>query len=557
MDSIKVENIYEIIKDSPIRKKLKSEDDLYFNTKLREKTIEIENNIKNLIEIKNKPLKIVVVGEVKSGKSTFINALLHKNISEMDVLESTSSIIEIIYSKHEEVIQKDNIKRIYTNTEDLKNMYIVDTPGIKSINQNNESKTLEYIQKTDLIIFFIDGTHLGQEDILKELDLISMYKKPLFIVINKADLIEDSEKEIMDYAYNEYGLYTEDIFYISSYREYQENIDFKNNIDDNIYGYNKLRENFIKLRYYIKEIYFNEDRIKEKSIGTSLEAIIKKDIKLNEEYLKSMYIIREEIKRYKNLLLDKEEYINTRMEHEIKKWIKMIFFRKELQEIKEDLNNIERYIRKEYIDSIVNEKKEVLDKLFYGEWTNAILEMDCQKDENILEINDDLYKNSIKQIPTFDIDIEEDIKLDDIITTISQGAMIGAASGGIASIYAAGFGSSAASVTIGSAIMTYCPPFLLVGTLASAMGKIAYTKVKTQNQSKELIKDVELFIQNLKYSILEEFNKSYITCSQNIVNTVKIDFMKNMKIKVDDIDLEVFCIDIEKYIEKLNTISIQ
>ena len=39
---------------------------------------------------------LVVVGEVKAGKSTFINALLGERILPTDILQSSSAVIEII-----------------------------------------------------------------------------------------------------------------------------------------------------------------------------------------------------------------------------------------------------------------------------------------------------------------------------------------------------------------------------------------------------------------------------------------------------------------------------
>ena len=49
--------------------------------------------------VKENKYKIAVTGEVKSGKSTFINALLKKEILPSDVLQTTSAIVEIFKSE--------------------------------------------------------------------------------------------------------------------------------------------------------------------------------------------------------------------------------------------------------------------------------------------------------------------------------------------------------------------------------------------------------------------------------------------------------------------------
>ena len=47
-------------------------------------------NIKALESSQYKPLNIAIVGEVKSGKSSLLNALLGKEISKVDVLEAST-----------------------------------------------------------------------------------------------------------------------------------------------------------------------------------------------------------------------------------------------------------------------------------------------------------------------------------------------------------------------------------------------------------------------------------------------------------------------------------
>lgn len=58
--------------------------------------IQIGENIrKQADKIRNEVFNLMVLGEAKSGKSTFINAFLGKEIVPMDVLQCTSAIIEI------------------------------------------------------------------------------------------------------------------------------------------------------------------------------------------------------------------------------------------------------------------------------------------------------------------------------------------------------------------------------------------------------------------------------------------------------------------------------
>ena len=60
-----------------------------------ERCLEEANLLREKVDTK---LKLVFVGEVKSGKSTLINRLVGRKVSPTNVLEVTSTIFEIHYS---------------------------------------------------------------------------------------------------------------------------------------------------------------------------------------------------------------------------------------------------------------------------------------------------------------------------------------------------------------------------------------------------------------------------------------------------------------------------
>ena len=82
------------------------------------------------------PFMFVVVGEVKAGKSSFINALLgaEKEICKVAPMPMTDTIQQIIYGPEEqEVFINPFFKRIFNPSEILKEIAIVDTPGTNTI----------------------------------------------------------------------------------------------------------------------------------------------------------------------------------------------------------------------------------------------------------------------------------------------------------------------------------------------------------------------------------------------------------------------------------------
>ena len=57
----------------------------------------LEQLQKDVESVRNDIFRLMIVGEAKSGKSTFINAYLGKHILPMDVKQCTSAIVEIRY----------------------------------------------------------------------------------------------------------------------------------------------------------------------------------------------------------------------------------------------------------------------------------------------------------------------------------------------------------------------------------------------------------------------------------------------------------------------------
>lgn len=482
--------IYEIketLFNSPIRQKLSQKEVVPFKDIVFENLNEQIENIKALESSQYKPLNIAIVGEVKAGKSSLLNALLGKEISKVDVLEATSSVIEVVYGENTDVSESEDLTRISLDIDYLKKINIVDTPGLKSITQSNEKKTIDYIKYADLILFVIDATHLGQEDTIEALDLLSEYNKPIIGVVNKCDLLIENRSEILDYITGEYGIYIDRFFMISSSLEYQHKMSKKTiakSTDLIVSNYTELRENFRKLTDYIEGIYENSNDTKHKSIKTSIEGIIQKDIIVHNDYNKSIDVLLDELKKYERLLQNKKDYIKEKMEFEINDWIDRIFLSDEVKRIKNDINYANIYINESYLTDLINSKKNELNDLYFKEWSTCLKEVSDEMDDDIKRyINDIAYKNELLDTPTFKLDSEK-TDINSILATIGTGAILGATSGGVISIYSATLGNYATSLTLGGAIMTYLPPLLIAGTISGAVGKVIYDKVLDDRKSK-------------------------------------------------------------------------
>ncbi|MGL5345816.1 MAG: dynamin family protein [Peptostreptococcaceae bacterium] len=560
MDNIK-KNIYEIkelVLKSPLRERLSNSENIPYKDLIENNLNTVIENIKNLEENKKESINIVIVGEVKAGKSSLLNAILGQEISVVDVLESTSGIIEVSYNKNTYTKKIGDITQVKLDNELLKKVNIIDTPGLKSITTRNEQKTLNYIKQADIILFVLDGTHLGQEDILEALDIIAQCRKTIVGIINKADLLGDNKEETMEYAIEEYGLYIDNFFLISSYLEYQDKISKyakAKSTDLTISNYNELRKNFNDLVLYIKEAEKKYETIKYESLKGSINSIIHKEIIVHHEYKQSLLVLIEELKKYDKLLQNKCDYIRAKMEFEVNDWSKRIFLVDELDRINNDIKNANYYINESYINELINKKKIQLDNLFFNEWSECLREVSDQIDRDIKKYIEEItYDSELIDQPLLKIDYEK-ANINDLLATVGTGAILGVTSGGIISLYSAALGSSAASVTITTALMTYCPPLLIAGTISGAIGKVIYDKVKNDNKNKEVLEDIDDYINKIRYRIIEDLNDGYNKSSQEIVITTlevlrKLKGIVYNKYDVENLlnELDLYTDDVKKYI---------
>ncbi len=167
----------------------------------------------------------VIVGEVNSGKSSFINALLGEKVCEVAPDPCTAVIQEIVYgAERKKAILGDRWERVYLPEPILQEISIVDTPGTNSIIQNHQAITENYVPQSDLIIFVLEATnpHRGTEWELLSRIRRDWYRKTVF-VLQMADRASGHElsvnkESVMKYA-RERNVQNPIVFTVSAKRE--------------------------------------------------------------------------------------------------------------------------------------------------------------------------------------------------------------------------------------------------------------------------------------------------------------------------------------------------
>jgi small GTP-binding protein len=156
-------------------------------------------NLQNLITNLGQPFLFVVVGEVKAGKSSLLNALFGREFCKVDVLPATDRIYEFKYGEKEyDVKISDYITTLYRPIDFLKNFNIVDTPGTNTIVANHQEITENFVPMADLIVFVFSVTNPWAATAWDFLRLIGQqWKKNIVFVVQQADLRDPHEVEII------------------------------------------------------------------------------------------------------------------------------------------------------------------------------------------------------------------------------------------------------------------------------------------------------------------------------------------------------------------------
>lgn len=172
---------------------------------------------------KDTPLTLVVCGEFKRGKSSLINALLGEDVVTTNVTTETITTNRISYGPHaneiilsggkrvklsDDELKKDALGRILSELperatrlelrrpiEVLKDMTIIDTPGLGDAMQDFAEDVNEALQQADAVVYVYSVAYplSLQEQIFIKSAIKPQKYTDLFIVGNSADMIESPE----------------------------------------------------------------------------------------------------------------------------------------------------------------------------------------------------------------------------------------------------------------------------------------------------------------------------------------------------------------------------
>ncbi len=138
---------------------------------------------------------LVIVGEFNAGKSACINALLHNPVLEEGVIPTTHQVTILRYGEEEsQHMQEQDIVELDYPAEFLRDISIVDTPGVNAVLLEHQRLTEEFVPRSDLILFITSVDRPFTQSEKTFLERIRAWGKKVVIILNKIDLLRSPEE---------------------------------------------------------------------------------------------------------------------------------------------------------------------------------------------------------------------------------------------------------------------------------------------------------------------------------------------------------------------------
>lgn len=262
---------------------------------------------KAITKRRTEPFSLVVLGDFKRGKSTIINAILGKSIAPVNVAPETFTINSISYGEtpYSEAVltngqrimltaddlQRERLEKltrafpesleyidIHDNAEILKEIRIVDTPGLSDLDCLDK-QVQDYLVNADAIVYVASALSPFSES---EQEFIATHIRPmsfskLFVLVNMIDAmgsIQDIEKIINRVSERcEQIVPNAFVYGVSGIDEYRRKIGINR---PDLTGLQEFYENeFLKFEMALKrEIILQKDFIRTQRVITMLNLML-------------------------------------------------------------------------------------------------------------------------------------------------------------------------------------------------------------------------------------------------------------------------------------------
>ena len=517
---------------------------------------EINADLELLAAKLEQPLRIALIGEVKAGKSTLINAFAGGQVSPTNVTESTACIMQIGYAGTEEAAivysngkeqmgtpgeiyavlkQHENEQDFFSGCEfvrvnlplhGLRYIHMIDTPGLATITESNAQRTEKYFQAVDVVLWVLNGNYLGQSDINDVLRKVADMGKPIVGVINRIDEVDGDPEDLVAYVEDSIGIYFEAIFPLSARKAFmgvlEQNAEMKE------------QSGFAALYRYLEEnIDRDADAVQLESIKASTYALAGKAELIHKQALEQIHLKLETYMKLEKEIEHSAKMFQEKIVGQVHAWIFNGFLNEIEQELAERVDDmgafslnggekVQQILRDELtagrIEAELNAFVDALNQTIQEAWQVCLAEIDGaigHAFQDMLERQRVDSYSLADRIP----------KMTDGMDAITNSLLTAGTIGGTLATYAAVIGPAAAHVSMGAALSAFMPPVMIAGAVVGvASGYVKSKKVKEQyrtvisaelsgirsNVENEMLPKIMVYLQDMCESTKIEAKRSFV-----------------------------------------------
>src|SRR5438270_5102270 len=147
----------------------------------------------------SEPLLFVVVGEVKSGKSSLLNALFGNEFAKVDVLPATDRVYIFRHGSDEKSTEvSSKLTERYLPIPFLRDFNVVDTPGTNTMVKEHQMVAEDFMPRADIVLFVFSVANPWTQSNWEFLDFLQKtWLKNVIFVLQQIDLREPTEIDVI------------------------------------------------------------------------------------------------------------------------------------------------------------------------------------------------------------------------------------------------------------------------------------------------------------------------------------------------------------------------
>ena len=157
------------------------------------------DTLQSLLGDITQPLLFVAVGEVKSGKSSLLNALFGNEFAKVDVLPATDRVYIFRYGEDDKTTDvSQKLTERYLPIPFLRDFNVVDTPGTNTMVKEHQMVAEDFMPRADIVLFVFSVANPWTQSNWDFLDFLQKnWLKNVIFVLQQIDLREPTEIDVI------------------------------------------------------------------------------------------------------------------------------------------------------------------------------------------------------------------------------------------------------------------------------------------------------------------------------------------------------------------------